>query len=142
MLRKLSLIIGVALVFFPACTKTLPNNGIPYVNVDFNVYLSNPDNLQLQALGNWRYFDGVGSRGLLVYHRDLGEFMVYDRHCTYNPGGSCGTVSVMSDNVTLIDSCCGSKFLLYDGSIINGPAQFPLKAYMVYYNNDVLHITN
>ena len=72
MLHKISLFIGVVLLFFPSCTKTLPNNGIPFVNVDFNVYLSNPDNIQLQALGNWRYFDGVGSRGIIVYHRDLG----------------------------------------------------------------------
>ncbi|MBX7180935.1 MAG: hypothetical protein K1X82_02395 [Bacteroidia bacterium] len=139
---KLSAIIGLVLLFFPSCTKTPPNNGIPYVYVNYDLYLSNPDNVMLQALGNWKYLNNQGSRGLLVYHKDLGEFMVYDRHCTYNPDGDCGQVSVMSDNVTLYDSCCGSKFLMYDGSIVNGPAQYPLKAYMVYYNNDILHITN
>ncbi len=129
-------------LMFLSCGKTLPNNGIPPVNVDFNVYLSNPDNQVLNAIGNWRYFDAVGSRGIIVYHKDLNEYVVYERHCTYKPENTCGQVKVMIDNVTLLDSCCGSKFLLYDGSIINGPANYPLKAYQVYYTNDILHITN
>jgi nitrite reductase/ring-hydroxylating ferredoxin subunit len=140
--HKISPFILCLALLFPTCSKTPPNNGIPYVLVDYNIYLSNPDNQVLNAIGNWKYFDNVGSRGVIVYHKDLSEYVVYERHCTYKPEGTCGRVKVDKDNVTLLDSCCGSKFLLYDGSIINGPAVYPLKAYQVFYNNDILHVTN
>lgn len=130
------------ILFSVSCTRMAPNNGIPIVAVDFNVYLDNPDNQVLNAIGNWRYFENVGSRGIIVYRKAFDEFVVYDRHCTFQPENPCGRVSVMSDNVTVQDTCCGSRFLLFDGSIVNGPAKWPLKAYQVFYNNNVLRITN
>ena len=47
-----------------------------------------------------------------------------------------------TDNITLVDTCCGSKFIVVDGSVINGPAGLPLQRYQTYYDGTTLHITN
>jgi len=41
-----------------------------------------------------------------------------------------------------VDTCCHSKFQLYDGSVTNGPAVTPLKAYNTTFDGSTLHIFN
>lgn len=130
---------GVCLIY--SCKKNNQNQ-IPDVLVDIQVNINNPGYYQLQAVGGWRYFDG-GSRGIVVYRKTIDEFVAFDRHCPYNPTDACGTVSVDSSNIIAVDACCGSKFILTDGSVSNGPATLPLKSYQVTYDGQaLLHIFN
>ncbi len=128
------------LFLFGACKKR-KNSVIPYVPVNIYIYPSDPSFNRLNAPGGWVYLNG-GSRGIIVYRRSNDEFVAYDRHCTYDTENSCGRVSVSSTQITAVDTCCSSEFVLTDGSVVKNPATVPLQAYQVNYNGNELHIFN
>ena len=114
---------------------------IPYVAVDISFSVSDPNFFDLNSVGGWVYIIG-GSRGIIVYKKSSTEFMAYDRHCTYKPSTSCAKVDVDKSQITAVDSCCGSKFLLTDGSVVSSPATIPLKSYQTTFDGNVVHIFN
>ncbi len=129
------------LLLLSSCSKNNNTNWIPYVPVNIDIYPANPQYININVIGGWVYVTG-GSRGIIIYRFSQDEFYAFDRHCPYQPTNSCGKVKVDSDNITLADSCCGSKFIIVDGSVIQGPAGLPLKKYKTYYDGTTLHITN
>jgi len=122
------------------CTKT-QNQNIPLVRVDTTIYTNNPSFNVISVPGTWTYING-GSRGIIIYRISNEEFRAYDRHCTYDSGNSCALVSVDGTNITGVDDCCGSTFILRDGSITQGPASLPLKQYQTSFDGAVLRIFN
>ena len=126
--------------FALACSKDT-NSNIPLVNVDVTIYLNNPAYNMLSVPGGWTYVNG-GSRGIIIYRVSNDQFNAYDRHCTYDSSNSCALVSVDVTNINGLDDCCGSKFLLTDGSITNGPANLPLKKYQTNFDGQVLRVFN
>jgi len=124
-----------------SCKKD--NGNIPAVSVDFYVYLSQPSNFNLNAVGGWIY-ETAGVRGVIVYRRSNEEFAAYERACTYDPNVSNAKVDVDSSNIIAADKICGSKFVLSDGSVINGPATRSLKTYYADYDaaSATVHVHN
>jgi len=85
-----------------------------------------------------------GSKGLYIYRFTLDEFVVLDRHATYDIPMAC-TVTLDADNITLRDdttSCSKSQWLILDGSVLNGPATLPLHRYRTTLNGSILSIYN
>lgn len=121
--------------------KKKKNTVIPYIPVNIYIYPSDPNFNKINTPGGWVYLNG-GSRGIIVYRRSNEEFVAYDRHCTYDTENTCGQVEVTSTQITAIDSCCMSEFVLTDGSVVKSPATNPLQAYQVSYNGNELHIFN
>ena len=114
---------------------------IPFVNVDIYINVNQPAYFHLTSVSGWDTIEG-GSKGLIAYRSSQDEIIVYDRHCTFEPNESdCNAASVNSDNVT-VDCCDGSKYLLHDGSILNGPASYPLHRYRTTFDGTTLHIFN
>jgi Rieske Fe-S protein len=129
------------LILFLGCTKTEDQN-IPLYQVDITIYANNPSFNNISVPGTWTYVNG-GSRGIIIYRVSNEEFKAYDRHCTYEPNNSCGLVSVDATNITGVDGdCCGSTFILTDGSVTKGPASLPLKQYQTSFDGSVLRIFN
>ena len=122
------------------CNKN-QQNYIPNVLVDISVNINNPGYITLTAVGGWQYFAG-GSRGIIVYRRSTEEFNAFDRHCPYEPENTCGILSVQSDNVTFKCACCGSTFMLMDGSLQAGPAIQPVKRYQTTFDGTILRVFN
>src|ERR1051326_6327760 len=118
-------LIFVFLVSFFNCKKS--NETVPNVYVDLYVYTTDPAFSPLNAIGGYQYFNG-GSNGLVVYRKSQNEFMAYDRHCTYKVADK-NQVAVDNSGLIAVDSKCGSKFLLTDGSPSSGSASVPLKRY-------------
>lgn len=83
-----------------------------------------------------------GLKGLIIYRNSNEQFSAYDRACPYHTQEACALIQVEADNVSAIDSCCGSRFLIIDGQIINGPATSPLIGYRTTFNGTVLHVFN
>lgn len=141
MKKSIFIILVIAIALFSSCSKNNNNSNIPYVQVNFDIYPANPLYINLNVDGGWIYVNG-GSRGIIIYRMSQGEYYAYDRHCTYQPQNSCGKVKMDTDNITLLDTCCGSKFIVVDGSVINGPAGLPLKRYQTFFDGTTLHVTN
>gem|GEM_PF-71116 len=140
---KKSLILCLLLVsfIFNSCKKN--DSNVPDVHVDVVLYLTEPSNLNLNAVGGFIYVYQAGARGLIVYRRTPDEFVALDRNCTYDSQAACATVSVDNTNFFAKDSCCGSTFQINNGQVSQGPATMPLKAYQVDYDGvSQLHIYN
>lgn len=136
----LSLTALLILLSIGGCKKDV-DNGVPITPVDIYLYTNNPSFVNLNGVGGWVYITG-GVRGILVYRKSPSEFMAYDRNCTYQSSDACATVVVDATNILATDTCCHSKFSMYDGSVTQAPAGLPLKAYNTTFDGNVLHIYN
>ena len=140
MKKKWILLIFLMSTLLIFCKKDRDNQ-VPNTLVDVYVYTSNPSFINLAAVGGWAYIAG-GVRGILVYRKSSNEFMAYDRNCTYQSNQPCATVYVNNTNIMAEDTCCLSKFGLFDGNATQGPASQPLKSYNTTYDGNILHIFN
>jgi hypothetical protein len=138
----------VLLVFFAFSLSTLgckrnlhPVPDIPF-NININVNL--PSYSGLQSIGGFAYVDNAGVKGLVVYRRTMDEFVAFDRMSTAAGGDTCTPIYVDPDNMLiLLDPCTTSRFSLFDGSLIQGPAEWGLRAYRTIWNGmDILNIQN
>ena len=115
---------------------------VPLVRVNISLRVTDPQFIDLNPVGGWVYLS-AGSRGLIVYRFSNDEFRVYDRHCTYQPSNSCAQVSVEPNNITALDDCCGSQFILAsEGMVSRGPASLPLTQYRTSFDGITLRIFN
>jgi cytochrome b6-f complex iron-sulfur subunit len=105
-----------------------PDNGDGNGNV-LTIDLADPDNSSLASAGGFLF---AGS--LIVINRGDG-FIALSSKCTHS---GC-TVSYNSDNDHLPCSCHGSVFST-NGSVLNGPADAPLKSYPLDVEGDILTI--
>jgi hypothetical protein len=137
-LLRITLLALTTLVFY-ACRKD-NNSQVPLVAVDITINLNDPQFIDLAVPTGWIYLTG-GSMGLIVYRNNDSEFSCYDRHSPYNVEEYC-RVSVSDDNITIVDECSDSQWVLIDGQVINGPAEAPLRSYSTNYNPPFLRIYN
>ncbi len=85
----------------------------------------------------------VYGNGLILYRISIYEFAVYDKTCTFR--ASTDNCAVEMDDTGLIPECpcCHSQFIIpLDGSVKQGPAALPLKAYPSFVRNNQLIISN
>lgn len=123
-------------LFGASCSKN--DNPIPLVPVDFTINVG--PLIELNNPGDWAYFFG-GYRGIIIVRTSEFDFMAFDQACPVHPHDSCAWVRVSGPFIAY-DECCGSKFLLTDGSPIAGPSRYPLLQYRTYYNPPFLRVTN
>ena len=137
-MRKLWTILLLACLTFSGCRDT--PGVIPFVDVNIDLNLSLPAYNSLNFPGNWLYISG-GSRGLIVYRYTLDEFVVLDRHATFDVGAGC-QCTLSEDGYTILDPCSDSQWYIFDGSIIQGPTTAPLERYTTTWIPPVLSIQN
>ncbi|NQY67167.1 MAG: hypothetical protein HRT72_05520 [Flavobacteriales bacterium] len=124
-----------------SCTKGLNQEYVPDVYVNINIFPSMPSYIDLNPIGGWMQIEG-GSRGIIIYRLTNDDFLAFDRHCPYDVTNSCGKVNVNTNNLFAVDTCCGSQFLIVDGSVNIGPATLPLKRYNTSWDGNQLTIFN
>ncbi len=133
------LIITAAGLFLLSCGKD-SQHPVPDVNVNFVLNLNTTQHIELNNIGGWAYYTG-GYKGIIIYRQSVDEFRAFDRACPYHPFDDCARVQVF-DPPLATDTCCGSRFLLLDGSVVTGPSQWPLKQYRTYLDGRFLYISN
>jgi nitrite reductase/ring-hydroxylating ferredoxin subunit len=126
-------------LFITSCSKDEQNDVAKYP-VDFILYLNQPSNVALNAVGGWLYV-AAGTKGIIIYRNSPDQFTALERNCTFDPNASCSIVEVIS-GISAIDSCCTSRFSIFDGSVINGPATQPLYRYRTQYDGVALRVYN
>ncbi|MFZ4704647.1 MAG: hypothetical protein ACOYMF_01440 [Bacteroidales bacterium] len=132
MLALLILIPGIS------CRKDKQSPAIPYVYVNITLL---PESIDYLPVSGWYYVSG-GYRGLIVYRMTEGEFMAYERTCPYDPDKASARVQVELSGIIAVDSACGSRFVLTDGSPIKGPSGLPLQQYHTSFDGNQLRIYN
>ena len=117
---------------------------IPYVYVNYTVYLNNPSNNYLKAPFNYLILPAEGNQGIILYRRTVGEpddFIALDLTCTNEPLGKC-KVAVDDTGFYLVCPCCGSKFQIMDGLVASGPAKWSLTQYSTSLTLNTVRIYN
>ena len=119
------------------------NYNFPNINVNITVPITMPE--YSNVYGNlWGYeFLNGGLGGIIIAQAMNGEFIAYDRACTFETSSSC-TISSETINHPILScsNCCNSKFVITDGSVTEGPANQALKKYNTYFDGQILYITN
>lgn len=134
-------IIGGCLILSSSCKRN--NDQVPNVLVDEYINLNLPEYINLNAINNWVYYNYAGNKGIIIIRTSPTEFNAYERTCTYDPSVASAYVKGIPNDIFCVDSTCGSKFSLIDGSVITGPATIPLLKYKTQLlSNNFLHIFN
>ncbi|MFN6117594.1 MAG: Rieske (2Fe-2S) protein [Flavobacteriales bacterium] len=135
-----SAFLALALLAMAGCKKE-ERGGVPLTPVDISINVNNPSYADLQVPGGWLYLTG-GSMGLIVYRTSMESFVAMDRHCTYNPAQLCRVFVDESQLIAQDTVCCQSKFLITDGTVVQGPAAINLQRYTTTFNGTTLRIFN
>ncbi|MES2565338.1 MAG: hypothetical protein V4565_00630 [Bacteroidota bacterium] len=135
MFRKIGvLVLTLFLGIFTFCKKKNQQvqDNIAYQTVNLTIYPNDPLYFKLQTVGGWVYING-GVNGIIVYRKTTTnsptDFVALERTSTALPDDAQARVKVQADNFTLKDTISGSKWQIFDGSIINGPATQNLRLY-------------
>ncbi|PLW94335.1 MAG: hypothetical protein C0592_02985 [Marinilabiliales bacterium] len=128
----------IILIFFvSACKKD--EHKMPYVPVDIYIDVNSAIYNDINAVGGYMYLTG-GYKGIIIYRAAYDQFVAIERACPYHPTTDCERLVVEPSGLTIADSTCGSRFLILDGSIVNGPSTKPALVYSTYYDGHYLHI--
>jgi nitrite reductase/ring-hydroxylating ferredoxin subunit len=139
-LTSKSILVVLVILLLAGCRRE-QIGGVPIVPVDISINVNNPSYADLAVTGGWLYLTG-GSMGLIVYRRSPSEFTAMDRHCPYKPEDVC-RVFVDDTQIIARDTlCCGSAFLITDGSVTQGPAAINMHRYNTTFNGTTLRIYN
>ena len=141
MIRKLVVGVAVFVLILFSCRRN--EGSIPYVYVDFYVSVADPNFSALNAVGGWVYVTG-GSKGIIIYRKDVNEMMAFERHCPWDPNASCSRVEVQSSGLLGEDLCCNSVYLMTDGTPSSGPgtAGQALLKYQTTFDGITIHVFN
>lgn len=136
-----NILLGTLLIFMMGCRTN--QNQMPYAPVDIYINTSLPSYSSLNIIGGWVYVSG-GNDGLLVYRQTYESVVAYERRCTFELPNSCGSGVVDSTNFLVECDCDGTKYSIFDGSVIEGPATISLYQYRTSFDpiSGQLHIYN
>lgn len=144
-LFQITLAIIALTLIIPSCGKeNTDTTEIPYVYVNFSIDPTSIEYGNLNIPGNYAYING-GYRGIIVYHFTQDEYLAFERTCTYDPTVTCSKLVVEESGLIARDTCCGSGFLLLDGTPVEGSkATKSLRIYRTTYDTYYrrLHIYN
>lgn len=138
MKHRLCICIFGILLLFSSCKEERFDYG--YVN-----FVVQPDDVRYFNLnsGNrgWEYFVG-GYRGVVVFRRNVFEFIAFERSCVLPHCGGLLTVDE-TNNVLLLCPKCNSKYLYVDGTPLEGSAaKRTLYQYCTHFDGATLSVYN
>ncbi len=121
----------------PGCDR-INNHPIPDVGVYFTINLIIENALMVP--GNSVYFPLAGYGGVIISCEQPGSvYYAFDAACPNEAIRSCRVLRdepldncpCLLNNLTLTCTCCESQFLVFNGTLIRGPATTSLKQYNV-----------
>ncbi len=132
------LLLCLVAVAFSSCSDEYPDYA--YVNFYIDPESSEYYNLNYGHRG-WEYFEG-GARGVVVFRKSWDEFIAFERTCvTKNCHGRLQVDE--TNNVLLYCPKCGSQYIYYDGSPLEGSAaKRLLYTYCTYFDGLYLWVNN
>ena len=138
-MKKKFIVTAILMGLFLTTCETTYHPTIPYKKVDFTIYPNDVMYYRLNTYGGYEYFTG-GVSGIVVFRLDEWTFKAYDRSCSYDWEEPTSWLWMHPNGITLIDSLCGSIYNVLDGTVISGPAKWPLREYHTRYDGMQLRI--
>jgi len=148
--RFLNILIIALISFGLLSTRCKKENEdpLPYAYVNIRIEPNSTLYINLNTVGGYEYLTANSpSRGIIVYRISTVDFVAFERTCPNDPDACCseeGCSRLYVDDGGLIikDDCCGSTYLILDGSNVEGPSVKPLKQYNTSFDGKTLHIYN
>ena len=140
LLNRFFIVIFILTIISVSCKKDTTTK-VPNIAVNISIPIGSYVYRNLTTIGGWVYVTG-GYKGIIIYRKDNETFMSYDRACPYHPTDNCSLIKVESSGLIAVDSCCGSRYYLSDGSVLKGPATVPLKSYYTTFDGNYITIAN
>lgn len=134
------LLTAIVLIAATGCERN-KNDVIPDVYVDFQISLNDPEFSDLSAPGNHALVNastnnigypaaGHASKGIIIYHSSMWEFLAFDRTCPHDFVTSGKVVAVNVDGIYAVCPDCDTHYALPSfGTPSSGPGRYPLKNY-------------
>jgi hypothetical protein len=140
--QAMARLVGLCLISTMLCQSRCndKNQFIPYVPVDFQINVDLPAYIDLSVPSGHLEVSG-GSQGIILYRYTLDQFVALDRHATADISAAC-QVQLEEDGLILSDPCSNSKWLIIDGSVLEGDATVPLQRYATSWNPPILRVYN
>lgn len=147
------IIISIGLL---SVTCNRKNDVIPDVDVDFTLYLTDPQFVELNAIGgavtissstnNWgRLAAGYTGNGIIVA-RGVDEFYAYDRTCPHDYALDGSSVKINIDPSGFAKAVCPKCGTTYElisfGTPASGVGRYPLKNYRTSFNGASVRVWN
>ncbi len=129
----ISIICLFGITFMESCEKEYQHPVPQVYEQDLTINLEMV--YKLNTIGGWEYFTG-GYNGIVIYRLSEEEFRAFDRACTNDISKR---VEVEDPPIAKCEKC-ESSYLLLDGSVVSGKANYPLKQYQVDLNYPYLTI--
>jgi len=140
-------------ISFCSCNKN--NDVIPDVYVDFNLDISDPRFVDLNAIGgtvmvdsktnNQSYSGGYDENGIII-HSGVGEFFAYDRTCPHDYTLNALSIKVNIDPLNSLNAICPQCSTYYalpaGGTPSKGIGQYPLKNYKTSFDGRFVRVWN
>ncbi len=140
-LTNVSKILGISIlffIFFNACKK---DDYIPIVNFNYYIDVNSVAYNSVKIPGNAVYLDAAGYKGVIIHCNYTNEYVAFERACPYHAETE-GAVVNIDGGSTAKCPLCKSEFSLYDGSVLKGPAERPLKWYNTNLQGSILYVYN
>lgn len=151
--RKILLIAGTGMImlaiFITACKKD-DGGRQPLPPINITIDPNSTIYQELNVVSGWLYLaeeDGAEppSRGIIVYRLSTEDFLAFERTPPFKPDSCCNAnkticSSLIVDYPFILDTCTASKYLILDGSPVEGPSYMPLGAYVTEYYGGLLYI--
>ena len=126
---------------FISCSNSDDQNPIlPDVPVNITLFLNNPSNNNLKAVGGMVEVSG-GIKGIVVYRASIDNYLAYDLACPHLSPSAC-TKMIVEDGLNMECTCDNTKFALALGGAPQSGTQYPAKQYRVIKEGETLIITN
>jgi len=145
-MKTKTLLVSISILLFLVTCQKEAYTPLPHVEVNIQIFPNSTQFLDLNAVGGFVYLTAnYPSRGVIVYRISPNDFIAFERTCPHDPDAcctdnECSRLVVDDSRLTISDSCCGSVYLILDGSNISGPSEYPLKQYYTSYDGTTLRI--
>ncbi|HRW20559.1 MAG TPA: hypothetical protein PLO05_02605 [Bacteroidales bacterium] len=140
-MKRFTYIILTVLILFIGFSSCKKDDRIPYVPVNIQLSLNQPEFQELKTPGNSVTISG-GVRGIIIHCNYADDYVAWERNCPHEPSNDSARIYIDSTGLFAVCKHCKSKFFLMDGSIVEGVAGQNLLQYNTYLENNILYISN
>jgi len=140
-MKNTILFILLILLFTSCSSNDIDDNSLlPKIPVNEEIFLNNPQFIDLQVVGGWAYTQG-GINGIIVYHSGINRYTAWERSAPHYTPQACSKMTV-KNGIVMFCSCDKSEFNILNGAPLTDGVKYPARQYRAVLVGNTLQITN